>query len=310
LATTNQGWQHWNASRLGKLQRTQVARISHRPDRLPVRLISREITLDDVLSQLAPKPKAQELLIDGQPIADAIRTIEQELDERDKSITKGATPPVKATNQSKIHETARNKAENLYTKAVLAFMAVAAAEAVRKKRRKTEDFWLSMMLLVSEEAYISAYAHLADQAPNEQEAQAFAQSRQEFIKPFADRIAKELAEASDAADPEQKTKAIRKKVYHLEQTEGKRLAETEAQITYGVAIDRVIQRAGFSTKLWQTVEDEHVRHSHMENQRQGDIPLARQFSNGLRFPGDPEGPLDEIIGCRCWLEGGKREHSV
>ena len=29
------------------------------------------------------------------------------------------------------------------------------------------------------------------------------------------------------------------------------------------------------------------------------VPIDAKFSNGLRFPRDPDGPADEVINCRC-----------
>lgn len=55
------------------------------------------------------------------------------------------------------------------------------------------------------------------------------------------------------------------------------------------------------TQVWLTTLDERVRPTHAaaEGQR---VPLGSEFVIGgasLRFPGDPEGPPDEAINCRC-----------
>lgn len=56
--------------------------------------------------------------------------------------------------------------------------------------------------------------------------------------------------------------------------------------------------AGLEETEWITSRDEAVRPSHVgvdgERIRIGDV-----FSNGLAYPGDPDGPLEEIAGCRC-----------
>jgi hypothetical protein len=46
-----------------------------------------------------------------------------------------------------------------------------------------------------------------------------------------------------------------------------------------------------------------TRHSHLEaaqRSAQG-IPLDEAFSNGLMYPGDENGPPEEVINCRCTL---------
>jgi len=52
------------------------------------------------------------------------------------------------------------------------------------------------------------------------------------------------------------------------------------------------------TKSWLTQGDERVRDSHAEIDGE-EVDLGDTFSNGLRFPGDPDGLPEEIINCRC-----------
>ena len=52
------------------------------------------------------------------------------------------------------------------------------------------------------------------------------------------------------------------------------------------------------TKMWLSARDDRVRDAHAVID--GEIVrLNEQFSNGLMFPGDPAGPPEEIIQCRC-----------
>ena len=53
-------------------------------------------------------------------------------------------------------------------------------------------------------------------------------------------------------------------------------------------------------KEWVAVMDNRVRHSHAGNDGQK-IEVDEQFSNGLLFPGDPNGPAEETVNCRCSL---------
>lgn len=51
-------------------------------------------------------------------------------------------------------------------------------------------------------------------------------------------------------------------------------------------------------KKWIAVHDNRTRHSHRNVDEEQKRPYE-QFSNGLQFPGDPNGPANEIINCRC-----------
>lgn len=52
------------------------------------------------------------------------------------------------------------------------------------------------------------------------------------------------------------------------------------------------------TKSWSAARDHRTRHSHrLVNGEM--VEEEEKFSNGLLFPGDPEGPAEEVINCRC-----------
>lgn len=56
-------------------------------------------------------------------------------------------------------------------------------------------------------------------------------------------------------------------------------------------------------KVWLAAEDTRTRETHREADGQR-VPLESPFSVGgfdLRFPGDPTGPAQEVINCRCTL---------
>ncbi len=56
-------------------------------------------------------------------------------------------------------------------------------------------------------------------------------------------------------------------------------------------------------KEWLAVHDKRTRLSHSNHGGiDGEkVPLDMPFSNGLFFPGDPDGPAKEVIQCRCTL---------
>lgn len=60
-------------------------------------------------------------------------------------------------------------------------------------------------------------------------------------------------------------------------------------------------------KEWVATLDDHTRTSHRyldgEKQKVGDKWHPFKFSNGCRYPGDPQGPPHEVYNCRCTLVG-------
>lgn len=54
------------------------------------------------------------------------------------------------------------------------------------------------------------------------------------------------------------------------------------------------------TKEWMATLDGRTRDSHRELDGEK-VKVDEKFSNGLRFPGDPEGPAREVYNCRCTL---------
>lgn len=87
----------------------------------------------------------------------------------------------------------------------------------------------------------------------------------------------------------------------------KLIAQTETASAYSAAARESMVSAGFTHKRWITMKDERVRDSHRNAEKQGAIPIAEKFSNGLLQPGDPEGVAEEVINCRCYLEAVEGE---
>jgi hypothetical protein len=63
-------------------------------------------------------------------------------------------------------------------------------------------------------------------------------------------------------------------------------------------------------KVWESTLDEKVRSSHREADGMT-VPLAGSFmfnSGPMRYPGDPMGPPEEVVNCRCGIkiEGSPR----
>ncbi len=59
------------------------------------------------------------------------------------------------------------------------------------------------------------------------------------------------------------------------------------------------------TFVWHATQDDRTRDSHAEMDGQ-EVAMGESFitgnGNALEFPGDPNGPPEEVINCRCWRE--------
>ncbi|MET3648034.1 phage minor head protein [Phyllobacterium ifriqiyense] len=94
---------------------------------------------------------------------------------------------------------------------------------------------------------------------------------------------------------------------------GEILARTETMMAIGTARENAMRQqidAGKVAsqdvqKIWRSAADGRVRHTHrvLNGQAVG-FDAAFQSVSGarLRFPGDPDAPVNEISGCRCHLE--------
>lgn len=54
-------------------------------------------------------------------------------------------------------------------------------------------------------------------------------------------------------------------------------------------------------KRWVATADERTRESHLEMDGE-EVDLDEAFSNGLQYPGDPDGDPSEVYNCRCTME--------
>jgi hypothetical protein len=218
---------------------------------------------------------------------------------------------------------ARLRAQHIYEAAALA--AIAAVEAKKKatkeQKRKDEAAILLLLLLAGEDAYRETHTALGKAEPTatvptpkelDGQSEQFAEQRQTVLKDFSGRLADTIHQTRDEAanagtDPVEVAREMRRKVAK----EAEVMADTEAQVTLGsVQLDR-LKRAGFTSAIWMTQDDERVRPTHVACGEQGPVQLGKPFSNGLLYPGDPAGPASEVINCRCWLVGASRQsHSL
>ena len=87
--------------------------------------------------------------------------------------------------------------------------------------------------------------------------------------------------------------------------ESKRIARTEIHNSHNTAVMDTYKELDVEYTMWITAHDERVR-----GLKKGDranhvkldgeiIPMGETYSNGLKYPGDTDGPLVEWINCRC-----------
>lgn len=91
---------------------------------------------------------------------------------------------------------------------------------------------------------------------------------------------------------------IEKRFDQLETWEANRIARTEIHGSHMQGIMQTYQDMGVEYTQWASAHDERTRDTHAA--LDGEIiPFGGTFSNGLRYPGDTNGPIQEWIHCRC-----------
>lgn len=84
----------------------------------------------------------------------------------------------------------------------------------------------------------------------------------------------------------------------LETWEAKRIARTEIHNSHNQGVMRTYETMNVSYTQWIAADDDRTRESHAE--LNGEIiPMGGTYSNGLQYPGDTSGPIEEWINCRC-----------
>src|SRR5690606_3960274 len=116
-----------------------------------------------------------------------------------------------------------------------------------------------------------------------------------------DEIARELADTYDtwmfkpgSADL---PGTIESRAYRIARTElgmamntGHDIGARQAAEEFGLTLE----------KGWASARDDRVRDTHAALHGEF-VPMNEAFSNGLMYPGDPDGPAEEVVNCRCVL---------
>jgi hypothetical protein len=187
---------------------------------------------------------------------------------------------------------------------MLGFLAVGAALAYLASRQELIDSEISPGAVVD---------------PSDSEADAHAATRTPLLEKAAEDTVEELETVKRATEDLQVergtvvegeiSKRLAQKAKELEGARWERIADTEAQATYGAAALRVLDLAGFATVQWSQMDRDTKRETHAKNMAEGEVPLGYVFSNGQAYPGDPARGPEENVNCLCQLVGVKRKEA-
>ena len=91
---------------------------------------------------------------------------------------------------------------------------------------------------------------------------------------------------------------LTKRFDQLASWEARRIARTEVNTSHNTATYDTYKELGMEYTQWIAASDDRTRDSHVEVDGEI-IPIGATYSNGLQFPGDMSGPIEEWINCRC-----------
>lgn len=91
---------------------------------------------------------------------------------------------------------------------------------------------------------------------------------------------------------------LTKKFNQLQTFEAERIARTETHSAHELGTMQAFEDLDVEYLQWDAHLDNRVRETHEEINGEI-IPLGGTFSNGLKYPGDKNGPIKEWINCRC-----------
>lgn len=128
-----------------------------------------------------------------------------------------------------------------------------------------------------------------------------------------DRGVIKAAESGEAIPAELRQKMETAYVNRALRFRAESIARTEAMASLHEAQQQAMEQAVATgaisaqtvTFIWHATQDERTRDSHAEMDGQ-EVAMGQSFISGngvpLEYPGDPSGPPEEIINCRCWRE--------
>lgn len=128
-----------------------------------------------------------------------------------------------------------------------------------------------------------------------------------------DRTVMAAIAAEKPVDAQTVSRATERYADRLLALRGEMLARSETMIALGRSRDDAMRQqitAGKVegqdvTKIWRSAGDRRVRHTHVAlSGKSAGLDGVFYSPSGavLRYPGDPQAPASEVIGCRCWCE--------
>jgi len=110
---------------------------------------------------------------------------------------------------------------------------------------------------------------------------------------------------AEGATQKELTDAVQDEFGFYERYRAARIARTESNTAGNAGIFDGFKQAGVTTKRWISSRDEKVRDTHAIADGQ-EVDTTDPFDVGgflLEYPGDPHGPPEEIVNCRCTMRG-------
>lgn len=187
-----------------------------------------------------------------------------------------------ADDQLRKHDTFRSVLEERMRRAV----KEVETEPLKKKDKHEELLLLLLLKLRIRDAYLAANPDASDV-----EAKEYAEERGKLLRGYVGDLMS--AKRSGGVLPEDNSLWRR----------SSGVVAAESQALYGHSILRRLKALGYENKAWISMDDDRVRDTHRECEAQGAIPIDATFSNGLKYPGDPNGGAEEVCNCRCYLIG-------
>jgi len=125
----------------------------------------------------------------------------------------------------------------------------------------------------------------------------------EFSRTIRDDMRSSLMRSyEDGVGTEETARRLQETVGDIERHRARTIARTEVNCAQNEGSYRTMEEEGITHHQWWTAEDERVRdgpdadHVLMHGET---VRIGETFSNGLRHPGDRDGPIEEWINCRC-----------
>jgi SPP1 gp7 family putative phage head morphogenesis protein len=114
-----------------------------------------------------------------------------------------------------------------------------------------------------------------------------------------EKLKSEFAASLEGQESRQQLIARIRSTYEgYDESRARTIARTEVHAATQTGVMEGYRQASLKTKIWVAVGDAATRDTHRAVDGE-EVPIDMLFSNGLRYPGDPDGAPEEVINCRC-----------